>query len=63
MWFPQSSTPLCINKKGESQGCTFVSTLQLGVQRGASIAGMPNVPRKFVDGPINMAPLKNFKNL
>jgi hypothetical protein len=30
--------------------------LQLGVQRGASIGGMPNVPKKSADGPINMAP-------
>jgi hypothetical protein len=32
--------------------------LQLVVQRGASIEGMPNVPKTFADGPINMAPLK-----
>jgi len=30
----------------------------LWVQRGASIWGMPNVPKKIADGPINMAPLK-----
>jgi hypothetical protein len=27
------------------------------VQIGASIGGMPNVPKTFADGPINMAPL------
>jgi hypothetical protein len=29
--------------KGE--GRTFVSILQLGIQRGVSIGGMPNVPK------------------
>jgi hypothetical protein len=32
-----------------------------GPMRGASIGGMPNVPPKIVDGPINMAPFKKEK--
>jgi hypothetical protein len=28
------------------------------VQRGASIAGMPNLPKTIADRPINMPPLK-----
>ncbi len=46
IWFAQSSTPLYIIYKGKTQGCTFDSILQLGVQRGASIGGMPNVSQK-----------------
>jgi hypothetical protein len=46
IWFAQSSTPMYIIYKGEIQECTFVSILQLGVQRGASIGGMPNVSQK-----------------
>jgi hypothetical protein len=45
VWDAQSSTPLYINYKVEIQGCTFVFILQLGVQRGASIGGMPNVSK------------------
>jgi hypothetical protein len=45
LWFAQSSTPLYINYKGEIQGCTFVFILRLGVQRGGSIGGMPNVSK------------------
>ncbi len=48
IWFAQSSTPLCITKKGQGQGCTFVSIFQLGVQRGASIGGMANNPKKLL---------------
>jgi hypothetical protein len=50
-------------------GVHIVSILQRGgrgggvFQRGASIGGMPNVPQKFADGPINMAPLKKMKKL
>ncbi len=47
IWFAQSSTPLSISKKGILYGSTFVSILQLGVQRGAFIGGMPNVPKKI----------------
>jgi hypothetical protein len=50
MWFAQSSTPIYINYKGEIQGCTFVFILQLGVKRGASIGGMPNVSKKVLVG-------------
>ncbi len=32
-----------------------------GVQRGTSIGVMPNVPKTFADGPINMASLKKIK--
>jgi hypothetical protein len=39
-----------INYKGEIQGCTFVFILQLGVQRCASIGGMPNVSKKMLVG-------------
>jgi hypothetical protein len=39
-------------------GSTFVSILQLGVQKRCFYWGMPNVPKKFADGPINMAALK-----
>jgi hypothetical protein len=51
---------LYINWKGETQrwGANLFAILQLRVQRGASIEGMPNVPNKFVDAPINRAPLK-----
>jgi len=34
--------------------CFYFAT---GVQRDASIGGMPNVPKTFADGPIKMAPL------
>jgi hypothetical protein len=37
---------------------TFVSILQVGVQKRCFNWGMPNVPKKLADGPINMAPLK-----
>jgi hypothetical protein len=37
IWFAQSSTFMYINWKGRLLGTTFVSILQLGVQRGASI--------------------------
>jgi hypothetical protein len=60
IWFAESSTPLCINQKGEGQGCTFVSILQLGVQRGASIGGMPNIPKKLLMGQLIWL-LKNKK--
>jgi hypothetical protein len=50
MGFAQSSTPLYINKEDEIQGCTFVSILQLGVQRSDSIRGMPNVLEKLLMG-------------
>jgi hypothetical protein len=30
----------------------------IGVQGGAYIGGMPNVPKTIADGPINMAPFK-----
>jgi hypothetical protein len=56
--FAQSSTNMYINRKGKIEGSTFVSILQLGVHRGESIGGKPNVPKKW---PINMAPLKKFK--
>jgi len=62
LWFAQSSTPLYINYKGEIQGCTFVFILRLGVQRGASIGGMPNVSKKLAYWPTNMAPFKKIKN-
>ncbi len=38
-------------------GSTFVSILQLAVQRGASIGECP-MSQKIGDGPINMAPSK-----
>ncbi len=38
--------------------CFYFATV---VQRGASIGGMPNVPKTFADGPINMAPPKKIK--
>jgi len=34
-----------------------------GVPRGASVLGMPNVPKEFADGPINMAPLRKKEKL
>jgi len=38
--------------------------LQLGVQRGASIGGVLNVPKKIADGQINMAlPKKKEKKI
>ncbi len=37
------------------QGCTFISILQLGVQRGASIGGHAQSSKRIADGPINMA--------
>jgi hypothetical protein len=40
------------------QECTFVSILQLGIQKGTSIGGMPQSSKTIVGGPINMAPLK-----
>jgi hypothetical protein len=40
------------------QRCTFVSILQLGVQRGTSIGGMPQSSKTIAGGPIDMAPLK-----
>ncbi len=43
IWFAQSSTPIIYTKQDEIQGLTFVSILQLGVQRGAYIGGMPKV--------------------
>jgi len=39
-------------------GIAFVSILQLGIQKRCFYWGMPNVPKKFANGPINMAPLK-----
>jgi hypothetical protein len=54
---PKFNSPVCKLKRIDQQ-CTIVSVLQLGVQRGASIAGMHNGPKKIADGPINMAPLK-----
>jgi hypothetical protein len=33
----------------------------LGVQRGASIGGMLNVPKKLIDEPMNMILSKNQK--
>jgi hypothetical protein len=36
-------------------GNTFISTLQLGVQRGASIGRSVQYSQKIADGPMNMA--------
>jgi predicted RNA-binding protein len=33
------------------------------VQRVASIGGVPNIPQKIGDGPINMAPSKQKKKI
>jgi hypothetical protein len=43
------------------QGFTFVSIVQLVVQRGAFMGAMPNDPKKIADRPINMAPLRKAK--
>jgi hypothetical protein len=59
IWFAPSSTPMYIHWKGEPWGSIFVSILQLGTQRGAS---MPNVLKKDADGLINMVPLKGKKS-
>jgi hypothetical protein len=42
----------------KARGAHLFSILQLSVQRGASIGGMPNVPKKTVNGPISVAPSK-----
>jgi len=48
------------SKKEKFQGCTFVSILQLGIQRGVWVNqwGHAQCSTKIDDGPINMAPLK-----
>ncbi len=56
--FAQSSTPMFITEKVKSMEHYLGFYFAIGVQRGASIGGMPNVPEKFADGPINMTPLK-----
>jgi hypothetical protein len=50
MWFAQSSTLMYINWKGRLLGNTFVSILQLGVQRNASIGGVFDAPKKLPMG-------------
>jgi hypothetical protein len=53
--FANDSTPMCINWNLGERVCFYFAT---GVRRPASIGGMPNVPKKIVDGPIDMAPWK-----
>jgi len=55
--FAQSSTVLYKIKRSNLRVdiCFYFAT---GVQRGATIVGMPNVLKTFADGTINMPPLK-----
>ncbi len=55
--FAHNSTPMHINWNLGEHVCFYFAT---GVRRPASIGGMPNVPKKIVDGPIDMAPWKNI---
>jgi hypothetical protein len=56
IWFAQSWTPMYINWKGEIQGSTFCFYF---AARG-SLGACPMF-QKIADGPINMAPLLNWK--
>jgi hypothetical protein len=55
---------MSINSKGRAIGSTYLFLFceWVVVQRVASIGGVPNVPKKFGDGPINMAPSVYNKN-
>jgi hypothetical protein len=50
MVFAQSSTPMFITEKVKLMEHYLGFYFAIGVQRGASIGGMPNVPEKLLMG-------------